>query len=50
VVFNDKDFVPNFVKISESVGQLKGKGHADTPTHTEHGDLISLLYFMKKGK
>jgi hypothetical protein len=39
-------FIPNFVNIGSLVQKFKKKRH----THTQHGDLINLLFPFKDGK
>jgi hypothetical protein len=34
-------YIPSFIKISSGIPKLIGEGYTDT----QHGDLISLLYF-----
>lgn len=42
---NSMKFVLNFVKICHLVQKLKGR-----ITHTQHGDFISQIVFLKKGR
>jgi hypothetical protein len=42
-------YIPGFIKISSGIQKLIGETHADTQTHREEGELISLfLVFQNK--
>jgi hypothetical protein len=42
MAFNSTTFIPDFKKICQLAGKLKWG------PHRQHGDFISLLYFLKK--
>jgi hypothetical protein len=41
-------YIPSFIKIGYAIRKLMGRGGGRyTDTHTQHGDRISLLLFLK---